>query len=124
MSGTRQVYAVEVKERTIKLSDVIALDEKLSRSQLTEALINAPGVNSTDAEGVRNRIRLMWGRGINLYNATIEELASVTLSLAGEEARLEFVEEVGNQLDEYARPSGKAAWRDLLTSILDGTELA
>ena len=116
------VYAVEVKERTIKLSDVIALDEKLSRSQLTEALINAPGVNSSDVDGVRNRIRLMWGRGINLYSARIEELVSVTLSLAGEEARLEFVAEVGKQLDEFARPSGKAAWRDLLKSILDGTE--
>ena len=120
-SGTL-VYAVEVKERTIKLSDVIAFDDKLSRGRLTEALINAPGIHSSDAEGVRNRIRLMWGRGINLYRANIEELVSVTLSLAGEEGRLEFVTEVGNQLDEFARPSGKAAWRDLLKSILDGTE--
>ncbi len=118
------VYAIEVKERMIRLSDVIAFDEKLSRRRLTEALINAPGVNASDAEGVRNRIRLMWGRGINLYNATIEELASVTLSLAGERGRLEFVAEVGNQLDEFARPSGKAAWRDLLKRILDGSEFA
>ena len=29
------VYAVEVKERAINLSDVIALDEKLSRTRLT-----------------------------------------------------------------------------------------
>lgn len=103
---------------------MIAFDEKLSRGQLTEALINAPGVYTADAEGVRNRVRLMWGRGINLYNATIEELISTTLSLSGEEGRLEFVAEVGNQLDEFARPSGKAAWRDLLKSILDGTEPA
>ncbi|MDE0679067.1 MAG: restriction endonuclease, SacI family [Gammaproteobacteria bacterium] len=116
------VYAVEVKERTIRLADVIAFDEKLSRSRLTEALINAPGVYSSEAEGVRNRIRLMWGRGINLYNATIEELVSVTMGLAGEDGRLEFITEIGNQLDEFARPSGKAAWRDLLKSILDGTE--
>lgn len=120
----RLVYAVEVKERTIRLSDVVALDEKLSRSQLTEALINAPGVHSSDIEGVRSRIRLMWSRGINLYNATIEELVSITLSLAGEEGRLEFIAEVGKQLDEFARPSGKAAWRDLLESILDGAEIA
>ncbi len=118
------VYAVEVKERTIKLADVIAFDEKLSRSRLTEALINTPGVHSSNAEGVRNRIRLMWGRGINLYNATIEELVSITMSLAGEDGRLEFVTEVGDQLDKFARPSGKAAWRDLLKSILDGTETA
>ena len=78
----------------------------------------------SDAEGVRSRIRLMWSRGINLYNATIEELVLITLSLAGEESRLEFIAEVGKQLDEFARPSGKASWRDLLESILDGTELA
>ena len=118
------VYAVEVKERTLRHADVIAFDEKLSRSELTEALINAPGVHSSDTDEVRNRIRLMWGRGINLYNATIEQLAFVTLSLAGEDARLQFVTEVGNQLNEFGRPSGKAAWRDLLKSILDGTEPA
>lgn len=116
------VYAVEVKERTIRLADVVSFDEKLSHGELTEAMINAPGVHSSDTDEVGNRIRLMWGRGINLYNATIEQLVSVTLSLAGEDARLRFVTEVGKQLDEFARPSGKAAWRDLLKSILDGTE--
>lgn len=116
------VYAVEVKERTVRLADVIAFDEKLSQSRLTEALINTPGVYASETEGVRHRLRLMWGRGINLYIATIEELVSITMGLAGEEGRLEFVTEVGNQLDEFARPSGKAAWRDLLKSILDGTE--
>lgn len=114
----------EVKERTIRLADVVSFDEKLSHSELTEAMINAPGVHSSDTDEVGNRIRLMWGRGINLYNATIEQLVSVTLSLAGEDARLRFVTEVGKQLDEFARPSGKAAWRDLLKSILDGTEPA
>lgn len=103
------VYAIEVKERTIRLADVIAFDKKLSANRLTEALINAPGIYSSEAEGLHNRIRLMWGRGINLYNATIEELVSVTMGLAGEDGRLEFITEIGNQLDEFARPSGKAA---------------
>ena len=118
------VYAVEVKERLLTLADVVSFDEKLSRSRLHEALINAPGVHSFDAGEVNNRIRLMWGRGINLYRLTIGELVSVTMGLAGEDARLEFIFRVGNQLDEYARPSGRAAWRDLLTSIVDGTQLA
>ena len=117
----RLVYAVEVKERAIKLGDVVAFDEKLSRGGLTDALINAPGIHRSDADEIRSRIRLMWGRGINLYNATIEQLSLVALSLAGEDARVEFVSEVGRQLDEYARPAGRAAWRDLLKSVLDGT---
>ena len=118
------VYAVEVKERMLKLADVVSFDEKLSKSRLAEALINAPGVHSSDADGVHNRIRLMWGRGINLCQLTIAELVSVTMGLAGEDGRLEFIAEVGKQLDEYARPSGRAAWRDLLKSVLDGTEPA
>ena len=62
----------------------------------------------------------MWGRGINLYLLSIEELVSVTMSLAGEEGRLEFVAEIGEQVDEYARPASRLTWRDLLSDVLDG----
>ena len=42
------------------------------------------------------------------------------MSLAGESGRLEFVAEVGEQLDKYARPNSRFVWRDLLSNILDG----
>ena len=114
------VYAVEVKERLATLADVASFENKLTRNRLTEALISTPGIQTAHADGVNDRVRLMWGRGINLYCLTIEELVSVTMGLAGEEARLEFICGVGNQLDEFALPSGRAAWRDLLNGVLEG----
>ena len=114
------VYAVEVKERQVTLADVRSFENKLIKDGVTEALINAPATKVSDDESIQNRIRLMWSRGINLYLLSIEELVSVTMSLAGEEGRLEFVAEVGEQLDEYARPTGRFAWRDLLSDVLDG----
>ncbi len=114
------VYAVEVKERQVTLADVRSFENKLIKNKVTEALINAPATKVSDDEPIQNRIRLMWSRGINLYLLSIEELVSVTMSLAGEEGRLEFVSEVGKQLDEYARPAGRFAWRDLLSDVLDG----
>ena len=114
------VYAVEVKERQVTLADVRSFENKLIKNNVTEALINAPTTKVSESESIENRIRLMWSRGINLYFLAIEELVSVTMSLAGEEGRLEFVEEVGKQLDEYARPTSRFAWRDLLSDVLDG----
>ena len=114
------VYAVEVKERQVTLADVRSFENKLSKNGITEALINAPTTKVSDDEKIQNQIRLMWGRGINLYLLSIEELVSVTMSLAGEEGRLEFVAEIGEQVDEYARPASRLTWRDLLSDVLDG----
>lgn len=118
--GGRLAYVVEVKERQVALADVLAFEDKLVRSGATEALISTPGVNPLEGDEIERRIRLMWARGINLYRFSIEEIVSVTMALAGEEGRRDFIAEIGRQLDEYARPSGRAAWRDLLAGVLDG----
>lgn len=114
------VYAVEVKEQKVTLADVRSFENKLIKDQVTEALVNAPATKPSEDESIENRIRLMWSRGINLYLLSIEELVSVTMSLAGEEGRLEFVAEVGKQIDNYARPASRLTWRDLLSDVLDG----
>ena len=116
------VYAVEVKEGSLTLADVRSFEDKLNVSDLTEALINAPGVRAAETESVDQRIRLMWGRGINLYRLSIEDLISVTMALAGEQTRCDFIAEVGQQLDAHARPSGRSTWRDLLGEVLDGVQ--
>ncbi len=118
--GDVLVYAVELKERSITLADIQSFEQKLSQGTVTEALINAPGVRTAEAESVDRRIHSMWTRGINLYRLSFEELLSVTMSLAGERCRCDFIVEVGEQLDEYARPSGRRTWRDLLAEVLDG----
>ena len=42
------------------------------------------------------------------------------MSFAGEDGRRDFIVEIGYQLDEYARLSGRLAWRDLLAEVLNG----
>ncbi len=117
------VYAVEVKEGSLTLADVRSFENKLNASDLTEALINTPSVQLAESEAVDQRTRLMWGRGINLYRLSIEDLISVTMALAGEQTRCDFIAEVGKQLDAHARPSGRSLWRDLLTEVLDGSQM-
>ena len=119
-SGERLVFAAEVKERQITLADVRSFEEKLSRSRLTEALLTGPSVRQQDAEGIRERLHLMWTRGINLYQHSLEHIVAVTMSLAGEEGRCDFVAEIGKDLDSYAHTSGRLAWHGLLEGVLGG----
>ena len=116
----RLVFAVEVKERHITLADVRSFEAKLARKALTEALLSAPGPSPAESEDIRKRVRLMWRQGTNLYQYAIESLVGVLMSLAGETGRKEFIEEIGKQLDRYAKPAGRLAWSDLLNGVLDG----
>ena len=117
------VYAVEVKERQITVADVRSFEEKLSRSDLTEALIAAPDfVVPQNTDEINARLHLMWTQGINLYHHSIEDLAGILMSLVGEDGRRDFIVEIGRQLDTHALPSGRLAWRDLLAAILDGQQ--
>ena len=117
------VYAVEVKERQITVADVRSFEEKLSRSDLTEALIAAPDfVAPQSTDEINARLHLMWTQGINLYHHSIEDLAGILMSLVGEDGRRDFIVEIGRQLDTHALPSGRLAWRDLLAAILDGQQ--
>lgn len=102
------------------MADIRSFENKLNQSEVTEALISAPAVLDSEADAVDQRIRLMWGRGINVYRLWIPDLVSVCLSLAGEQGRGDFVSEVGKQLDQYGRTFGRGVWRDCLNEILDG----
>lgn len=62
----------------------------------------------------------MWTRGINLYQHSLEHIVAVTMSLAGEEGRCDFVAEIGKDLDSYAHTSGRLALHGLLEGVLSG----
>ena len=115
------VFAAEIKEGQISAADFRAFEAKLRSSGLTEALIGGPGQRPADAEELTRLARQLWTRGINVYVHSIKDLASVAMSLAGEAGRLDFVAEVGKQLDAYARPRSRRIWRDLLRDTLAGT---
>ena len=114
------VYAAEVKERKITVADVRSFEDKLNPSGLTEALFIAPEYKPQDISEISHRLRLMWSRGVNLHHHPIEDLVNTLMSFAGEDGRRDFIVEIGYQLDEYARLSGRLAWRDLLAEVLNG----
>lgn len=118
--GEHLVFAAEVKERQITLADVRSFEEKLGRSDLTEALLTGPSTRQQDAEGIKERLHLMWTRGINLYQHSLEHIVAVTMSLAGEQGRCDFVVEIGNDLNSHPRTSSRRTWEGLLESVLSG----
>ncbi len=110
--------AVEVKERSITLTDVRGAIRKARKISLQEILFSAPGASGSEAGEISELIAKTWGSGTNLYRLSIGELISVGLSLTGEEGRRRFVELVGKQVDTYStQPANRQRWKELLEGI-------
>jgi hypothetical protein len=110
--------SIEVKERNVTLTDVRSAIDKSRRVSLRELLFNAPGFEPKEEQKIRETIDRAWASGTNLYRIGIFELVNVGLSIAGEEARVFFLERIGRQLDAYnTQPSNRNRWKELLESI-------
>jgi len=109
---------VEVKERNITLIDVKSSILKTRKFFLKELLFNAPGVSQSEEKEISDLISKAWASGTNLYRLSIIELIRVGLSLTGEAGRIDFIKNVGNQLDVYnTQPSNRIRWKELLEEI-------
>ncbi|MCY4385068.1 MAG: restriction endonuclease, SacI family [Nitrospinae bacterium] len=111
-------FAIEVKERNVTLADVRSAVLKARKASLRELLFNAPGANPSDKEEMADLFARTWASGTNLYRLSINELIRVGLSLTGESGRIDFLENVGRQLDEYGtQPSNRKRWKELLEGM-------
>ena len=110
--------AIEVKERNVTLADVRSAVLKARKASLGELLFNAPGANPSEKEEIDDLFSKTWASGTNLYRLSIDELIRVGLSLTGESGRIDFLENVGRQLDEYGtQPSNRQRWKELLEGM-------
>lgn len=110
--------AIEVKERNVTVRDLRSSILKARNSSLTELLINAPGVKADEENEVKELISKTWASGTNVYTLTIDELIKVGLSLAGENGRINFIKNVGEQLDQYnTQPINRKRWKEMLEEI-------
>lgn len=110
--------AVEVKERSLTLTDVKAGLIKARKESLQEFLFNAPSIKTSDFEDIFNIFDKTWASGTNLYQLSLGDLIRVGLTLTGEEGRKDFIENVGNQLNEYnTQPKNRQRWKELLEEI-------
>ena len=115
--GDRQVFAVEVKDRTVTLQDVDTAIGKARRSDVTEVLF-ASASSQPDDPAISERVAREFGLGVNIYQLEIEPLLRVVLTIAGEASRAQFLTLVGEELnDRVTQPAHKLAWQDLLRNL-------
>ena len=115
--GDEQVFAVEVKDRALELSDVETVIVKARRNNVTEVIF-ANAVIRGDDEAIDERVQREFGLGINIYELEISALLRVVLTVAGEDSRTEFLAIVGEELNErVTQPSHKIAWQELLLRL-------
>jgi hypothetical protein len=110
------VLLVEVKDRELTL---IQLDTKLDTARarhISELLFIAEqGKEQQNLEAVETRISSEFTSGQNVYVVRFADFALGILILFGEDGRVEFLGEVGNELDRVnARIEHRRAWADLL----------
>ena len=115
--GDRQVFAVEVKDRTVMLQDVDTAIGKARRSDVTEVLF-ASASSQPDDPAISERVEREFGLGVNIYQLEIETLLRVVWTIAGEASRAQFLTLVGEELnDRVTQPAHKLAWQDLLRNL-------
>ena len=112
----RVVIAVEVKDRTIKVSD---FEEKLTSTRqrgIGEVFfVSARGNKQPD--GMPDRLEKEFSAGQNLYVFNLIDLARSVLALAGEESRRDFLSHVGEQLDAFSDTKHRLAWKKALQQM-------
>jgi hypothetical protein len=113
------VLIVEVKDRTLTL---VQMDSKLATARskkINEIMFMAQGgIDSSDLDAVEKRINREFGSGQNIYITDLIGFAASILMLLGEAARVEYLHEVGRELDRSSSPiPHRKAWASLLQDL-------
>ena len=112
------ILSVEVKDRELTLRDVNSSIAKARQAEVTELLFAAPAVVEADIESAENRVREEWAQGTNIYRLSLTELLHVVLALAGEDARVVLLREIGDEINASAtQPSLRTRWASILRTI-------
>ena len=112
------VLAIEVKERTLTLTDVEGTLRKCRKRKIKDIFFTAPTVKKAEQSAVDERITRAFASGQNLYVFDFFDLAKSVLALGGEHTRTTFLQKVGEHLDLWnTQPSHRQAWKNLLESL-------
>jgi len=112
------VLVVEVKDRTLTLTDVEGTLQKCRQRQIKDIFFTTPGVKGGEQPALNGRIARAFASGQNLYVFEFSEFARSVLALGGETIRITFLQKVGEHLDSWnTQPSHRQAWKKLLESI-------
>ena len=91
---------IEVKDRTLTLTDVDATVKKvLLHGESSHLLFTAPGFAETDRKDIEEHIASAWVKGMNIHHISLDVLIRSVFVLMPEECRIGFLREVGAELD-------------------------
>jgi len=112
------LLAVEVKERTLTLTDVEGTLRKCRQRKIKDTFFAAPGLKADEQSPLDERIARAFASGQNLYVFNLIDFARSILALGGEPIRLTFLQKVGEHLDLWnTQPSHRQAWKRLPETI-------
>jgi len=113
------VFVVEVKDRYLTISQVRTKIPDIREKQVSEVFFVAQqGIAPNDEADIDSMVTHEFASGHNIYILDLLSLSRVLLALIGEQGRRDFLQEVGNQLDQYGSDIiHRRAWADLLSTI-------
>jgi hypothetical protein len=112
------VLAVEVKERTLTLTDLEGTLRKCRQREIKDIFFAAPGVKADEQPSMNERIERVFASGQNLYVFNFFSFARSILALGGDPIRITFLEKVGEHLNRWnTQPSHRQAWKRLLETL-------
>jgi hypothetical protein len=114
--GGKIVLMVEVKDRVLSL---VPMDSKLALARsrkINEIMFMAQGgIEPSEHEMVEARITREFASGQNIYVVRLEDFAKGILTILGESGRVDYLHEVGDELDRATSPiPHRKAWAALL----------
>jgi hypothetical protein len=112
------VLAVEVKDRSLTLTDVEGTLLKTRNRDIEEIFFTAPKISPAEAEKIEARLDAAFATGQSFYVFDFLALAKAVLALGGNAIRRLFLQKVGEHLDTWTtQPSHRQAWKRLLESL-------
>jgi len=112
------VLAIEVKERTLTLTDLEGTLRKCRKRKIKDIFFTVPSVKKDEQSAIDQRVARAFASGQNLYVFDFFDLARSVLALGGEYIRVTFLQKVGEHLDLWnTQPSHRQAWKKLLESL-------
>ncbi len=112
------LLAVEVKERTLTLTDVEGTLRKSRERKIKDIFFATPGIRGEEKPALEERITQAFAGGQNLYVFDFFDFARSVLALGGEPIRITFIQKVGEHLDLWnTQPAHRQAWKKLLENL-------
>jgi len=115
----RVVFAVEVKDRHITISQLRAKVRTIREKQVSEIFFVATqGTVPSEDSAVESLINHEFASGQNVYVTDLERLSRTVLALIGEEGRRDFLKETSAQLEKYHSDiTHRRTWASILERL-------